>query len=123
MQKIYDKIQERYAKLSTLYSNELTAVTNTCTKLFPNDICMTNEELDEYRAMCLHSQNSLKRISVIASHRKILGPIIVLFKRLLLGILKNQLQDTFKSFNHSFMHSTINQAKLHVEIKRLKNNI
>lgn len=122
MENINKEIENRFSKLSKEYSSELESIISLSNQLFPNDIKMTNKELDNYRALCSHSQNSFKNLDSITSHRKIIGPIIVFFKKMLWNILKHLLGDTIKSINLALSLSIINQAKLDVEIKRLKNN-
>jgi hypothetical protein len=71
------------ARLSLTYTRaEINDVSNCSSALFPESFKISDKLTKQFRNLCSLSNVSLKAGKIIRSHRKVIGPLIVFFKKL-----------------------------------------
>lgn len=118
--KLRAEIEAEFNQLKTRYHEELENIKNKSTTLFPKDWILDKNTTDTFRALCTLSQSGLVNTHKVSSHRKIIGPIIVFFKKILLKIIDSQMKNTLNGISSCFTHIISNQAKLEVELKEIR---
>ena len=90
------------------------------TRLIPEGVVLEDRDSEELRALASLSRVHLKRPAEISSHRPIIGPLIVLFKKLTFPIVSFHMKDTIQALEEFAALSVVRQAKLSARIKELE---
>lgn len=88
-------VENRLQQQSDLSNEERKNIIALDKRLFPAGFVPTFRLCEEFRALAKLSQFELQEANEITSHRKILGPFIVLAKRLTWPFLKAHLKRSF----------------------------
>ncbi len=107
---------------STYTLEEIERVTNLSRRVFPPDVDINEETLERFRALARLSQIQLRPASQIKSHRKLIGPIIVFFKKLTFPFIQVHLKQPFEGLEEFASGLVYSLAKEVVEVERLKKN-
>ncbi|MDD2942715.1 MAG: hypothetical protein PHC51_07100 [bacterium] len=124
-----DKLSERIdqcltARLQdsggTYNKTEIHDITHKKTTLVPTGTILSQESSERLRALSKLAQFQLRPASQITSHRRLLGPVIVFFKKLTWPIIHIHLKETFAGIQELSAWSVVTMAKQESEIAQLK---
>lgn len=87
---------------------------------FIKDISLSKDDNDELRLLASWTKFKLKPPSSISSHRKIIGPLIVLLKRLTFPLVNFHMKDMVREMEEFASAVVERQAKTASELEHLK---
>jgi hypothetical protein len=105
------ELEARLKRAGDYDRREISAIEQLDRRLFPKDFKLSTEQTNSFRALCKLSQVELKPARAITSHRKVIGPLIVLLKRLSWPIFKVHLKDTVDGLQEFCAWSVYQQAQ------------
>ena len=91
--------------------------------LFPPNFVISEEHRERFRTLCAFSQTRLRPAREITSHRRFIGPVIVLVKRLSWPFIELHLRDTFRSLAEFNARSVEQLAALIVSQERTQKTV
>lgn len=89
-------------------------------RLFPKNFLLKKDDNEQLRRLASLSRVAVKPPSEITSHRPLIGPLVVLFKKLTWPIIAFHMKDTLKALEDFCALSVANHAKLLVALEEME---
>lgn len=117
---VHEKLSWRLARNDHYSFDEIEHIATLDHLLFPRSFVIDENLCNRFRRLAMFSQVGLRPVRTITSHRKIVGPVIVLLKNLTWLLVKVHLQNTMDALQE--LHCGIVEllAQQVVEVERLK---
>lgn len=113
-------LSHRFTSHASFTLEEANKVGDLTHRLFPENIHLSEDSIEQFRAISRLSRCGLESMSGFTSHRPLLGPVIVFVKRICWPFIFAQIKRPFLSLEDFNMLLIETLAKQQVELEHVK---